>query len=157
MWAIDAVIATFPDCAIVWSHRDPVSCVASICSMTCAMTAGQVELAPQVLGPVIMDFYATSLERGLAARARFDPARFIDVTHDACVADPAGVVAGIYAHFGLPMSDEARTAMAAHVARHPKGEHGEHTYALEDYGLDVARVRARFAPYIERFQVGVPR
>ena len=34
MWGLDALAATFPDVAIVWTHRDPVACIASGCSMT---------------------------------------------------------------------------------------------------------------------------
>ncbi len=155
MWAIDALLASFPDCAIVWSHRDPLACVASICSMTSTMMGPQVEIDPHVLGPIVMEFYATSLERGLAARARVDPARFIDVTHDAFVDDSLGVVQRIYEHFELAHGAEADAAMAAHVAAHPKGQHGTHTYALDEYGLRPEDVRARFASYIEQFQIEV--
>ena len=59
----------------------------------------RVEIAKQELGPRVMDFYATSFERGLAQRDRCDPARFIDVGHDAFVADSIGVAERIYAHF----------------------------------------------------------
>ena len=34
LWGLDALAATFPDVAIVWTHRDPVACIASACSMT---------------------------------------------------------------------------------------------------------------------------
>jgi hypothetical protein len=155
MWAIDALIETFPDCAVVWSHRDPVVCVASICSMTHTMMAGQVEVDPAVLGPIVMDFYATSLERGLAERQRLEPARFVDVSHDAFVADSMGVIDRIYGHFALPLPPAARAAMADHVQRHPKGEHGEQRYDLAHFGLNAAEVRARFKPYIERFDIAV--
>jgi len=151
MWAIEAVLEVFPDASIVWSHRDPLACVASICSMTWAITNGALALSKQQLGPLVFDFYASSLERGLAARERCDPARFIDVSHDAFVDDPLGVARRIYAHFGLPLGDAAQAALAAHVAAHPRGKHGSHAYALEEWGLGAAAVRERFASYCARF------
>lgn len=155
MWGIDALIETFPDVAIVWSHRNPLLCVASICSMTHLLMAPQMDVDKRDLGPVVMDFYATSLERGLAARDRHDGARFIDVGHDDFVADPMAVVGRIYDHFHLPLDAAARAAMASHADANPKGKHGKHEYGLEEYGLDPDRVRARFADYVDRFAIEV--
>lgn len=154
MWAIDALIETFPDAAIIWNHRDPVVCTASICSMTHAIFQG-LEMDKRELGPIVMDFYVTSLERGLIARAKSDPARFVDVAHDDFVADPSGVVRRVYEHFALPLGDDVRSAMKAHMLANPKGKHGEHHYVLEDFGLEAHAVRARFADYIERFEIQV--
>jgi hypothetical protein len=154
MWAIDALIETFPDVSVVWSHRDPLLCVASICSMTYAITNGSLEMSKRELGPRVFDFYATSLERGLAARERSDPARFVDVGHDDFVDDAMGVARRIYAHFRMPLSKAAEAAMRAHIDDNPKGKHGSHAYALEEWGLSAADVRGRFAPYIERFGLG---
>jgi hypothetical protein len=103
---------------------------------------------------VVFDFYATSLERGLAARDRSDPARFVDVTHDDFVSDSLGVARRIYTHFGLPLSPRGEAAMRAHVAENPQGKHGRHAYALEEWGLSAGVVRERFKFYIERFDLG---
>lgn len=153
MWGIEALVESFPDVAIVWSHRDPLSCTASICSMTHTLMKHQLEVDPKQLGPRVMEFYAASLERGLAARARCDPARFVDVTHDEFLDDSLKVVERVHGHFGLPLEASARAAFAEHVASHPKGEHGAHEYALEQYGLTSERVRERFAAYLERFEL----
>jgi hypothetical protein len=155
MWAIDALIETFPDVSIVWSHRDPLLCTASICSMTHALMARNVDVDPRALGPIVMDFYATSLERGLEARARSDPARFIDVGHDEFVDDGLAVAERIHSYFAIPLSTAARSAMRAQVQANPKGKHGAHEYRLEDYGLRPEQVRQRFARYIERFEIDI--
>jgi len=153
MWAIDALIETFPDVSIVWSHRNPLACTASICSMTHLLMEDQVDMSKEVLGPIVMDFYATSLERGLAVRDTCDPARFIDVNHDDFVDDSLKTVDGIYNHFALDTTDESRTAMQEHIAANPKGRHGKHEYHLDDWGLTSEEVTNRFAPYIERFNI----
>jgi len=153
MWAIDHLIETLPDVSIIWSHRDPRACVASICSMTRSLMSSHMKPDPALLGPVVMDFYATSLERGLAARDRANAARFFDVTYDEFVSDPLALARSIYAHFGMPLSDEVGAALKSHVEANPQGKHGRHQYALADYGLSEAEVLECFAPYIERFAI----
>ncbi len=153
MWGIDALVRTFPDVGIVWGHRTPLRAIASMCSMTRTLMKTRLDLEPRKLGPLVMDFYATSLDRGLAARERLDRARFIDVTHDDFVSDSMGTVERIYRHFGLDLGGEARAAMEARVTSHPKDQHGRHDYGLVEFGLTVEEVEERFAPYVERFQL----
>ena len=153
MWAIESLIDTFPDVSIVWSHRNPAACTASICSMTHMLMQEQVTMSKQELGPIVMNFYATSLERGLAVRDQCDPARFIDVNHDNFVDDSMGVVGQIYDHFELDLGEAASQAMEAHIEANPKGQHGKHQYQLDDWGLTPEEIEARFAPYIERFSI----
>ena len=153
MWGIDSLLAVFPDVSIVWSHRDPLLCIASIASMTHLLAQSLIEADPKRLGPVVMEFYATSLERGLAVRDRCDASRFVDVNHDDIVEDGLAVAERVHGHFQLPFGDEARAAMQAHMQANPKGKHGKHQYDLESFGLDADAVRERFAHYVDRFQV----
>ncbi|HJO22968.1 MAG: sulfotransferase [Myxococcota bacterium] len=153
MWGIDALLAVFPDASIVWSHRDPLLCIASIASMTHLLAQPLIDVDPKVLGPTVMDFYATSLERGLAMRDRCDASRFVDINHDDFVEDGLAVANRIHRAFGLPLQEDASAAMRAHLEANPKGKHGTHRYDLESFGLDESRVRERFAGYVERFRV----
>jgi hypothetical protein len=155
MWGIDPLIQTFPDVSIVWSHRNPLLCTASICSMTWTMMNPVTDIAKETLGPIVMNFYAESLERGLAARAKHDPSRFADVTHDDFVDDSLGVVQRIYDHFEMPVPDSARIAFEKHAVANPQGKHGKHDYSLEEYGLDRSQVRKRFESYIDRFEISL--
>lgn len=155
MWAIDALVESFPDVSLVWSHRDPVAVVSSMCSMTqmvLGMYVYQGDLSggnPEVLGPRVLEFYAQSLERGLASRLRLDPTRIVDFGHDELVEDPIGIAARVYDHFGIEMTRAVRNALERHVEGNPRGKHGPHEYDLERFGLTRAEVRARFAFYTE--------
>ena len=100
-----------------------------------------------------MDFYAASLERGLAARESAASDRFIDVDYRDFVADPMKVAERIHAHFGLDFSQQSRAALQAHATAHPQGQHGTHEYSLEQYGLTPEAVRDRFGDYIDRFDL----
>lgn len=153
MWGIDALVATFPDVSIVWSHRDPIACTASICSMTASLFGKKMDIDPKELGPVVMDWYATSLERGLEARAALDPGRFIDVHHDDFVRDGLGEAKRIYEHFDVPMPAAASAALEKHQADHPQNKHGKHQYDLAQFGMSVEQVDERFHDYIERFEI----
>ena len=153
LWAVGVLVETFPDVAIVWTHRNPLQCVASICSMTAALMVAREDLDPLELGPEVMDFYATSLERGLEARESVAADRFIDVDYRDFVADPMKVAERIHAHFNLDFSPQSRAALQAHVAAHPQGQHGTHEYSLRQYGLTPEAVRDRFDDYIERFDL----
>lgn len=151
LWAIDVLIETFPDVALVWTHRNPLECVASISSMTAALMVAREGFDLRELGPLVMEYYANSLERGLEARERSDAARFADVDYGRFVADPLGAAESIYTRFGLPFGAGVQAALRAHAAAHPQGAHGRHEYSLEPYGLTPERVRARFEDYIRRY------
>jgi len=150
MWGIRELLAAFPDGRIVWSHRDPVTSIASMCSMTHLLMRAWLDVDPRTLGARVLDFYAASLERGLAARAACDPARFVDVHHDEIAGDPIAVAERIYAHFERPLTGAARDAIERHARTHRKGAHGEHEYRLEDYGITRDDVERRFAAYSPR-------
>lgn len=153
MWGIDALIQAIPDVRVVWSHRAPVPCIASICSMTFTMMEPQLDVDARQLGPLVMDFYATSLERGLRTRAGCDPQRFFDVRYEALVDEPMAVVEQIYDRFGLELDPALRQALEAHVDENPKDQHGAHDYALEAFGLTIQGIEERFGRYSDRFQV----
>jgi len=153
LWAIDPLIELFPDVCLVWTHRNPLESTASICSMTAALMAAREGFDPRELGPPLLEYYAASLERGLAARARRDSARFFDADYRRFLADPVGVAESIYAHFGLPLGPGVIAALRRHARENPQGRHGAHEYSLADYGLTPGRVRERFADYIRRYDL----
>ena len=153
MWGIDALLESFPDAGILWCHRAPMEAIASMCSMIETLMKTRTDLEPRKLGPVVMDFYATSLERGLATRDELDPARFIDLWHDDFVRDGLRAIERIYDHFERALTTDTRTAMEATLARNPRHRHGTHEYSLENYGLTAGDVRERFTAYADRFDL----
>lgn len=151
LWALDALVETFPDCSIVWNHRDPAVCIASISSMIHMIARDRVEISAEDFGPRVLAHYADSMDRGLAFRKQLDEVRFVDVDYDALVEDNLTAVRRIYEHFEMPLEGDARAAMEAHAATHTQHEHGKHEYDLASFGLTREQVRERFADYVERF------
>jgi len=79
---------------------------------------------------------------------------WIDVRFRDFVSDPLRAIEGIYAQAGLPLGDDARRAMAAWVATHPRTDLTRAQNAdLRPYGLDGDAVREVFAGYVEAFDV----
>ncbi len=153
MWDIEALVESFPDAQVIWNHRAPMAVIASMCSMTETLMKTRKDLEKAKLGPIVMDFFATSLERGLAARDRLDSARFIDVYHDDFVRDGLRTASRIYDHFGIEVTSDSRTAMASQLREHPRHGHGKHEYDLEAYGLVAEDIKERFAAYVDRFDL----
>ncbi|MBA9005042.1 sulfotransferase family protein [Thermomonospora cellulosilytica] len=150
LFALDALLAVYPDALIIQTHRSPRSAMASMCSLAAHATAGWSEtFTGEVIGRDQLALWSRGLAAFRAEHARHDPARFFDVHYDDFVRDPVGTVEAVYAHFGLPFTDAARTAM---TRLHEESRQGEgrpaHRYALEDFGLTPEEVDERFAGYL---------
>lgn len=153
MWALDQLLATYPDARIVFTHRDPVESMTSYASLTTVVRGmGSDGVDPVAIARDWTARLRRVLERAMAVRDRDHPgAVFFDMHFDDFVKDPFAMVERIYDALGIPMSVEGEERMRAFIADNPKGKHGEHVYRPEDFGVDPERVREAFSGYIERF------
>jgi len=151
---LDVVQRVIPDAVIAQTHRDPVDLVGSYCSTYAdSRRRSQASFDPLALGRERLEQLHTMSERAVSAREQGDPARFADVHYARLVADPIAVAESLYERARVPLSRGARGAMEAWLKQNPQHKAGKHSYALADYGLDRAKVEARFARYLERFGV----
>ena len=67
------------------------------------------------------------------------------------MADELGVAEQVYELAGEPLTDDARSAMAEYLAGHQRGRLGRVATSCEMFGSTRTDLRARFAPYVERF------
>ncbi|MGW4364174.1 sulfotransferase family protein [Nocardia takedensis] len=149
LFALDAIFEVYPDALIIQMHRDPRTIIASVCSLNEKASQGWSQ---RFHGPTVgseqLDLWARGADRFLADRGKHDPARFRDVYYDDFVADPIGTVEGVYDHFGLTLSDAARTAMTSLHSESTSGAAKPvHKYTLDDFGLTADQVDERFADY----------
>jgi hypothetical protein len=153
LFALDALLAVYPDALIVQTHRDVRTALASSCSLGALATAGYSErFVGATIGRDQLDLLGRGAEAFMAARERHDPAHFFDVGYGDLVADPVGTVEAVYAHFGLPWTEPVRAAVAAEDAASRSGHRvPAHRYALDDFGLTGAEVDERFAAYTARY------
>jgi Sulfotransferase family len=146
LFALDALLAVYPDALIIQTHRDPPTAIASVCSLAAHATDGwSGTFRGAVLGRDQLGLWARGLASFTAARARHDPAQFYDVRYETFTADPVGTVAAIYGYFGLPFPPSAEQAMRAlHAASTAGAARPAHHYTLADFGLTPAEVDASF-------------
>ena len=147
LFALDALMTTYPDALVVQTYRPVETIMASMCSLAQHTSEGwSTNFVGAEIGSDAMETWSRGLERFNTARAKYDPAQFYDVAYRDLIADPMGTVADVYRHFGLTLTGEARAAIEKSHAESQSGERApKHTYSLADYGLTVESVKERFA------------
>ena len=147
LFALDALFDTYPDALVVQCHRPAETIMASMCSLSQHTTAGwSNSFTGDLIGADSMETWSRGLKRFNDVRADLDQAQFCDVDYFEFVKDPVGAVEGVYRHFGIEVTDEARRAMVdSHEASKQGPRAPKHTYSLSDYGLTDEEVTSTFA------------
>jgi hypothetical protein len=156
LWALDALLAVYPDARIVQTHRDPLKVIASLTSLVTVLRS----LASDAIEPLeIARDWTERLARGLALTMRVRAERALpasqvfDVHFPDLMADPIAMVGRIYAHFGMTLSDDAAARMRRFLAENAADKHGAHRYTLAAAGLDADVERRRYAAYQQHFGI----
>jgi hypothetical protein len=146
---IEALLKVYPDANFVWTHREPLRSLSSVCSLIYHFRRVFVDNPnPEYLGHEHSLYWAEALKRTLAVRERLGEGRFFDVFHKRQIADPSEQVRATYAHFGWPYPAEMDAFIADWQEEHPKGKHDSRP---EFFGLDPAVITQQFKFYTDRF------
>lgn len=142
-----------PDARFLMTHRDPVTVLASTCSVVAESRRRRVpSWAPGPdFGTEQLEHWAEGMRRALTARATLGEDRFVDVSQRDLETDPLDTADRVYAHIGRTLDHSTRDAMERWAANNRRGARGAHDYRLEDYGISSADVTAAFGPYLDRF------
>jgi Sulfotransferase family len=145
---LGALFEVFPDAMVIHTHRDPLAAIPSLCS-TLYMARRIYEgdnTRRAVIGPRECRYWSHALDDAARVRQRHAQ-QFIDVDHRLFHRDPWAVILEIYEWAGLRLSEEARSRMHARIRAHPSGEHGEHRYDIESWGINETTLRSSFCDY----------
>ncbi len=151
--AVRSILEVYPDACFVHIHRNPVNSVSSWASLNLVYRGVYYhsidirELGRQVLGRL-----STDMGRYLTDRTSLPSHSFFDLGYRDLVSDPIGAIQDMYDHFGLELTQEARSSMQAYLSENPKNKHGVHRYSPEDFGLSQQAILERFSDYNESFQ-----
>jgi hypothetical protein len=142
---------TLPEALLVQCHRDPLESVVSVSSL---FRAAHGILSDDLDVPrtarVNLELLGTTAEQNLVDRRTWGD-RVYDVDYRDLVADPIGVVRGVYQRFELEWSDALDQRLRRYMARNPRGKHGAHRYRAEDFGLSERLIADRFTDYRRQF------
>ena len=152
---IPALLRTFPDATVVFTHRDPVAVLQSTITMQ-AYTQRMNRRRPVL--PALLEYWSDRIEHLLRACVRdrdlVPGGRGLDAPFQRFMADPMGMMARVLATAGMELDAAARAQLVGYVADHPRGREGQVVYDLgRDFGADPAALRERFRFYFERFPV----
>jgi hypothetical protein len=153
---LNELTTIFPDAQLVMTHRDPVEVVGSACSLIRVvreMFSETVDL--KLIGRQMLEIFSLMIARQNDYRVRHGVDAIFDIQYDAQLRDPLGQMRALYGRFDEPFTPAVQSAMEKMLAENPKGKHGRHEYALRDYGLTRAGVRAHFSAYIDQFNIPV--
>jgi hypothetical protein len=145
----------FPGVTAVVTHRDPVDIVVSMATMvaySARMYTDRVDTA--AIGRAWADRIDDLLTACLRDRDAVPADRSTDVRFDAFLADERGIVRSVYELAGQPFDAAAERAVDGYLSAHRRGRLGSIDYRAADVGLDPDELRARFAPYVDRFLPG---
>jgi len=154
---LPALLETFPDATVVFTHRDPVAVIQSTVTM---LGYGQ-RVARDVLDmPGLLDYWTDRIEhllvRGSADRTLVSEEHSHDSLFHDLMADTEGKLDQIYWTHGMARTERSRREQAAFLAAHPRGKGGRVRYDLEgQFGAKPEAVRERFGFYFDRFPVRI--
>jgi hypothetical protein len=146
MTALDALMTVYPDALVVYTHRDPVVCVASSCSLSAETTVGQSDtFVGDVIGRTQLDLWSRAFHAFHDARPKYDEAQFVDVAFSELRSDPVGLTRRIYEQWDLDWTPQMQAALEEIDRESRSGDAApKHSYSLEDYGLTEDEVRKAF-------------
>ncbi|MDT5387775.1 MAG: hypothetical protein QOE04_1416 [Mycobacterium sp.] len=146
LFALGALLATYPDALVVQCHRPAETIMASMCSLAQHTTEGwSNSFTGEVIGQDSLETWSRGLMLFNAERAKHDPAQFYDLDYFELIKDPISVVEQIYRQFDIALTDAARESMETMHAESQQGPRApKHTYSLADYGLTPELVKERF-------------
>jgi hypothetical protein len=151
---LPALFAVYPDARVILTHRDPVKTLPSSVS---AVATGRW-LRSDAVDPAAI---AASVTRGLgmilnaapAIAAHLPAGQVTHLHYLDLLRDPVGSITRAYGDLDLEVTPGHGDRISRYLRDRPQTKFGTHRYEPADFGLDVARLRDDFAPYVDAFGV----
>ncbi len=155
IFALSALRTVYPDACIVFVHRDPLAVLASVARLTEVLRRPFTRHVDKIeIGRQDSDRWLAATELMItAADERSSAEPIFHIHYRDLVGDPLRTVAALYRHFGRAFDPHAAARIGQLVAAKPNGGYGARRSRLEEYGLDPALERARYARYMQRFEI----
>ena len=151
--SLGSILKAVPEVKLIMTHRDPVACISSACSLLYTFHLGVAnEIDIPRMSDLLLSSYVRLGERNIAFRED-NPGLIYDVYYDSLVSDPIGTVRGIYSHYDLPWPEGHETVLGDYIQRNKKEKHGKHRYSASDFGLKNEEILEKMQFYTDIFEV----
>ncbi len=154
LWHLDAMLATYPDARVIWTHRDPGPVVTSLASLA---NASQRVLTSRTDPRPTAEEWRRKCGFALRSAMSFDEEAdegwCQHLHYDALVADPVASVRALYGQFGEEVGSLHARRMHAFLEQRPQDRFGRHRYDPADFGWSYPSLATEFADYIEHYHV----
>ena len=154
LWHLEALVATYPDARIIWTHRDPGPVVTSLASLA---NAAQRPLTSRTDPRPTAEEWKRKCSFALGSAMAFDDGAADGWCHhlhyDALMADPVGTVRDLYRSFGDEVSDLHARRMEVVLGRPAEGRLRPPSLRPGRLRVDLCRPRRR----VQRVHAALPR
>jgi len=144
----------FPDCRIVYLVRNPLDAIGSMQSMATELWKATLGSAPNSeLQLQLYDMAKYYYEYPLDTFAEWPQERFYIASYNDLTERPGDVVAAIYRHFGMPITEQLEAIL--HAANQMAGTHkSRHQYSLDDFVVPEDQIKIDLKKVFDRFGFG---
>jgi hypothetical protein len=155
VFALAAIRTVYPDVRLVFVHRDPLAVLLSVARLTETLRRPFTRSIDKLeIGRQDSDRWLTATELMIdAAQQQHFAEPIFHVHYLDLIQDPVGTVAALYRHFGESLQPAVAARIGRLVEAKPNGGYRAHGSRLEDYGLDAALERERYARYMAHFGI----
>ena len=154
LFFMNALLSVFPDACIIFTHRDVAKTIGSSCSLIALWRRVNSRNAdPIAIGSSVLETLAMGVDRAMEVRKQADAKQFYDLDYRDLMADAKGQVKKIYDYFGYPFDEKMSASIDHWLHENRQHKHGVHHYSLEQFGLSVQQIRARFAEYLNHYTI----
>lgn len=153
---LEYLIKEYPDARLVWTHRDPYSSTASLCSIiSMSHYAYLGKPDTEWLGEDYPWQAQQHANRIMDFRDKHGEDRVIDVHYDQLLNDPLTAMKNLYAALGDEWTAEAEAGIQRWIDDNPQNKFGKHEYKLAQYGLTKEDLVPLFERYLARYDVAM--
>ena len=152
---LPALMATFPDATVAFTHRDPVAVIQStVTMMAYADRLRRRSIDPDWLIEYWTDRIHVLLGAGVRDRDLVPAERSIDISFHQLGGNEMTILESLYARAGVELTPGVRKSFDRYLGSNPRGKHGSIRYDLQrHFGVSAEEVRSRFDFYFDRFDV----
>lgn len=148
LYCLDALMTVYPNARIIWTHRDPLAALPSLCSLS--ETARRIvsdDIDRRRIGRLCLEYWVKDFRAGYRARKCANPHQFFDVPFSELIRNPMHCVQTIYEYFGLDFTQSFESTLRDYLSNTVHQSRRVHRYDLSDYQLISEEIEERLSNY----------